>query len=201
MNTRISDAGLKHLKGLAKLASLYLNGTQVTDMDLQHLNGMTKLRLLGLDQTQVSDTGLEHLKGLTTLARIYLQKTKVTPQGVADFQRALPKCDITWDDPSKSDRTAAEWVLGIRGTIETETDRFIGDVRLPKEPIQIVKIYLAGNPQVTDDNLNHLNGLTNLKELSLARTNITDAGLEQLKGLTNLTILHTSSTFESVTQA
>ena len=46
-----------------------------------------------------------------------------------------------------------------------------------------------GNTQVTDAQLEHLKGLSNLQALVLDRTQVTDAGLEHLKGLTNLQTL------------
>ena len=51
---------------------------------------------------------------------------------------------------------------------------------------------LAVKSSVTDAELVHLKGLTNLKSLSLYKTQITDAGLVHLKGLTKLTSLNLS---------
>jgi Leucine-rich repeat (LRR) protein len=36
-NTKMTDAGLVHLKALTQLKSLYLSGSQVTDAGLEHL--------------------------------------------------------------------------------------------------------------------------------------------------------------------
>ncbi len=40
---------------------------KVTDAGLKHLKGLTNLQSLDLGQTQVTDAGLEPLKGLTQL--------------------------------------------------------------------------------------------------------------------------------------
>ena len=48
--TKVSDAGLEHLKGL-RLAGLYLDGTTVTDAGLEHLTRMTNLKFLSLSWT------------------------------------------------------------------------------------------------------------------------------------------------------
>ena len=45
----------------------WLDGTKVTDAGLEHLKGLTQLHKLGLNNTKVSDAGLEHLNGLTQL--------------------------------------------------------------------------------------------------------------------------------------
>ena len=62
-------------------------GTKVSDAGLKHLKGLTQLRRLDLDRTKVSDAGLEHLKGLTQLRRLDLGDTKVTDAGVKKLQR------------------------------------------------------------------------------------------------------------------
>ena len=65
----MTDAGLKHLKGLKNLQSLNLSHpeqTEVTDVGLQYLQGLENLQSLILnDNEKITDAGLEHLKGLS----------------------------------------------------------------------------------------------------------------------------------------
>jgi hypothetical protein len=89
------DTGLKHLRGLTQLQSLWLYHTKVTDEGLEHLEGLTKVQKLYLSHTQVTDVGLEHLKGMTQLRRLYLGGTQVTDEGVKRLQQALPRCKIS----------------------------------------------------------------------------------------------------------
>ena len=95
LGSQVTDAGLKHLKGLTKLRELYLSGTQVTDAGLEHLKGLTGLNHLNLDNTKVTDAGLEHLKGLSNLRSLSLGRTPVTGAGVNELKKALPKCHVT----------------------------------------------------------------------------------------------------------
>ena len=223
LGARVSDAGLVHLKGLTQLTLLNLNGTKVTDAGLVHLKGLTKLTRLNLGQaespgllvsdaglehlkgltnltelflarTTVSDAGLEHLRGLTKLTRLNLKGTKVTAQGIAELKKALPNCDITWDDPSASkpdpDRAAAEWVLGIGGTIQTEeAGTFFTLAKLPEGPLHVNRVELNYKEQVKDEDLQRLKSLTKLRHLSLVGTPISNAGIAHLKGMTGLTKL------------
>jgi hypothetical protein len=53
---------------------------------------------------------------------------------------------------------------------------------------------LPSNPGFGDDGATHFEGLTNLRALSLHRTQITDAGLKHLEGLTNLAFLFLADT-------
>ena len=69
-NTRVSDAGLKYLKGLSHLHDLYLHDTRVSDTGLVQLQELGELQWLGFDKTYVTRTGMDN------------------------FARALPKCGI-----------------------------------------------------------------------------------------------------------
>jgi len=69
-------------------------GTGVTDAGLEHLRGMAKLNVLNLFGTKVTDAGLGYIKGLNQLQRLDLRRTKVTDAGVKTLQQALPNCKI-----------------------------------------------------------------------------------------------------------
>jgi Leucine-rich repeat (LRR) protein len=85
-STQVTDAGLEHLRGLTQLRELQLTNTQVTDAGLGHLRGLTQLQWLSLDRTQVTDAGLEHLRGLTQLQQLYLDNTQVADAGLEHLQ-------------------------------------------------------------------------------------------------------------------
>ena len=60
-----------------------------------------------------------------------------------------------------------------------EIEKLGGKVRLNSEA-KVVAIKL-NSPQMTDDGLEHLKGLTNLKLLFLEETKVTDAGVAELQ--------------------
>ena len=66
----------------------------VTDAGLVHLKGLARLEKLDLTNTQITDAGLVHLKGLTKLQRLNFWDTQVTYEGVKKLQKALPNCEI-----------------------------------------------------------------------------------------------------------
>jgi Leucine-rich repeat (LRR) protein len=84
--TRVTDAGLMHLGQLTSLRALYLAGTEVTDAGLAALRPLTKLRELGLRGTEVTDAGLIHLRGLNDLRVLDLRGTRVTGTGLAPLK-------------------------------------------------------------------------------------------------------------------
>jgi hypothetical protein len=69
-NTRVTDAGLKHLKEMTDLQTLHLGRTKVTDAGLEHLKGMTRLKHLDLRNTQVTEAGANGLKQALPNVRI-----------------------------------------------------------------------------------------------------------------------------------
>ena len=81
-DTKVTDVGLEHLKGLTRLQRLDLNGTKVTDAGLEHLSGLIQLEAINLEGTKITDTGLEHLKQLKQLHTLILSNTKVTDAGL-----------------------------------------------------------------------------------------------------------------------
>jgi hypothetical protein len=49
---------------------------------------------VSLNGTQISDAGLKELAALQQLQTLWLSGTQVTTNGVAELQKALPKCKI-----------------------------------------------------------------------------------------------------------
>ncbi|MCH8922564.1 MAG: hypothetical protein IIA67_05390 [Planctomycetes bacterium] len=92
--SKITNAGLVHLRGLTKLRQLHLEKTAVGDEGIAHLKGLAELEYLNLYATKVTDKSLEHLRGLKKLRRLYLWQTDVTDKGVARLEKALPELKI-----------------------------------------------------------------------------------------------------------
>ena len=66
--TKITDAGLICLEGLARLRTLDLGYTDVTDDGLRHIAGLTQIEDLRLDGTLVGGgNGLRYLRGMRGL--------------------------------------------------------------------------------------------------------------------------------------
>jgi internalin A len=99
----VSDAGLAHLHGLARLRELDLSNSSITDAGLVHLKGMTSLRQLNLSRTRITDAGLVHVRGLTSLERLGLRGTDVGTAGVVYLKeltnlRLLDLCGTDVDE-------------------------------------------------------------------------------------------------------
>ena len=98
--TRVTDVGLRHLKGLTSLTHLAMgyHGARpdITDAGLANLAGMQKLETLIIVNCPVTDAGLENIKKLTGLKRVRLERIDVTEAGVASLKSALPNCNVEY---------------------------------------------------------------------------------------------------------
>jgi hypothetical protein len=94
---------------MTQLRYLDLHNTKITDAGMVHLKGLTQLTGLSLWGTKVTDAGLANLRGLSQLRDIDLNGTEVTDAGAKDLEKALPKvkiwrafdADRTKDAPTK----------------------------------------------------------------------------------------------------
>ena len=93
-DTKITSAGLVHLKGLAKLTRLHLERTNVGDEGIANLTKLTTLEYLNLYGTKITDKSLDHLAGLKNLRQLYVWQTDVTDAGIAKFKKALPAVSV-----------------------------------------------------------------------------------------------------------
>ena len=78
-----------------------LSNTKVSDAGLQHLKGWDSLEQLVLEDLPITDEGLKPLGGVKNLTWIFLQNTKVSAEGVKKLAKALPNCKIEWEDPNR----------------------------------------------------------------------------------------------------
>ena len=72
----MSDAGLAHLHGMAKLQTLDLRKTEVTDAGLTHLKSLTQLLSLELAGARVTDAGVAQLKTRCRTAMFFVEMSR-----------------------------------------------------------------------------------------------------------------------------
>jgi hypothetical protein len=75
---RVTNAGLVHLQGLARLTDLSLSGTKTTGAGIKHLQGLTRLQSLSLRCMNIQDADLPLLKVFPALRYLSLRGTAVT---------------------------------------------------------------------------------------------------------------------------
>jgi hypothetical protein len=110
---------LKDLAELTNLRALYLFYMPVSDVDLQHIASLKNLQVLDLSDTHLTDAWIKELGRLKELRWLNLRTAGVTAKGVAELQKALPKCTILTDDsagaglPEEERSTNKEKIVGV----------------------------------------------------------------------------------------
>ena len=193
----ITEAGLAHLKGPAKLQRLSLCSTQTNDASLAQLAGLTELEELLLSSNRITDAGLVHLNAMTKLRKLNLMHASavasgvwITDAGIAQLAGLKELRILEIDDIKVTERGLKQLsgltkleILGLRsGTVD---DRALGQVTAFRN---LTNLGLH-DTAVTDAGLNQLASLSQLQSLGLSSDVITDDGLANLKPLTRLSYL------------
>jgi hypothetical protein len=101
--SKVSSAGLPHLRRLFKLYMLHLDGTQVGDEGLASLSRLRGLGVLSLDHTRITDAGLAQLEKLPNLERLFLNGTAVTDAGLVHLSKLTKLKELSLVDTKISD--------------------------------------------------------------------------------------------------
>ena len=97
-NAKVTDAGVVHLRGLTGLQGLDLSDTGITDAGLVHVGRLTGLRALHLSGTPITDAGLVHLRGLKNLRILGLAQTPITDAGLVHLDGLADLQDLALND-------------------------------------------------------------------------------------------------------
>lgn len=91
----LDDAGMKEIGRLPLVTSLYLPGAKFTSAGLAELRPLKLLATLTMhDCKGVDDSAIPVLKDFKLLRDLNLQRTGVTEAGIAELEKALPRCNI-----------------------------------------------------------------------------------------------------------
>ncbi len=92
---RFTNEGLKEVAAIKSLELLQVfNGGEVTDAGVKPLTALPKLASLDLSYCKITDASLKDLAAIKSLTLLTLTNTKVTDAGVAEFRKALPNCKV-----------------------------------------------------------------------------------------------------------
>jgi hypothetical protein len=92
----VTDEGVAHLTGLAKLKNLHLSGSQVTDEALHSLSQIAALETLSMQQNQFTDLALEYASRLPNLKSLIIDNgAKFTDEGMRPVSK-MSKLETLW---------------------------------------------------------------------------------------------------------
>ena len=75
---------------MVELETVSLAGTKITGAGLAHLKGFSRLRTLNVKRCDVADEDLARLEELKNLRMLYVKGCKVTKQGADSLKKKIP---------------------------------------------------------------------------------------------------------------
>ncbi len=197
-HTKITDLGLEHLRNLRNVIDLNcLFAEYITEDGIAHLSGWKNLERLNLRGTKATSKVFDHLAKLTALRELDLSSSQIDDEGFENLAE-LGKLENLAIGGNRLNGSALPF-LKLLPNLK----------KLDVSGIQRVDSGLWGLA-LTDGNLEHLGGLTQLTELDLSGANLADRGvdrpghpeaertelkdLSKLRGLVNLKKLDLSRT-------
>ncbi len=161
----LNDEGLEYISNLGKLTHLYIAGNNYTIKGLKNLSNLIKLKTLTLEWLPEGTKAIEIIASLPKLSFLELHTTDVTNEDMIPLKKSnLTKLNIGGKNITGD---ALEHV----GQIVTLENLMLGNVNTQK---------------ITDDSLKYIQGLPNLKRLTLKATEVTENGLANLEPLKSL---------------
>lgn len=192
----ITDGGLGHLRELTNLDRLWVYATPISNEGLIHIRQLKNLTSLNVGYTKVTEEGLDQILELENLTFLHIGGSKITDAGVARLKqlKALRYLDINGNpitDAGLAHLKELPQLMWMNLSATEITD--VGLIHL-KEMKKLTRLEFRKNKGLTDAGLIHLGEMNQLTGLFLEELNITDAGLISLKGLKNLTVLSLAGT-------
>lgn len=189
---KLKDGDLAPLQRLNNLRELFLDWNPLTGTGFVHLRALKKLQRLSLYATATTDDSLAPLYELPELERLVVHQTQVTgktfpkfitwPRWKVVYLRGGPPSSKELLPHLKTNHALEEIALNT-----SWTDEDLAHLATNKA-LQVLEIDDAQS--VTNRGLAYLSGLTNLRLLLLRKSQVTDDGLDHLLRLQNLRQFH-----------
>jgi len=197
LDAQLDSAGLDKLTRLADLSSLSVRRSPLTnDACLKHLRRFPKLTNLGLLEVGITDAGLAELAALTQLRLLDLRNCPQISNAGLQQLWSLPRLKVLRLAGYQIDDATLELIAGfdtlVGVTVEEAGISNAGLACLAKRPLE--EINLRRCYGVTDEGLQCLQCLSDLRQLCVHDIPLTGDGLKCLKGKDKLTRLKLNGT-------
>jgi F-box/leucine-rich repeat protein 14 len=180
VGTKIEDAGVEKLVGLADLTDLSLSGSgKITDAGLASIAKMTKLKRLNLRFCgELTSAGMVHLENLNELA---YAGVKMALKGKVKLEQLYLSGNALTDEsmPAVGELTRLKILVLARNSITAGGVKNFAGLR------QLEELTLS-NAKLDAESVGIIGQLLELKMLSLGATGLDDAGIANLVKLKKL---------------
>lgn len=194
LETKVTDAGLVHLKRLKNLETLNIIDRFITDEGLVHVAQIKTLTDLWIQLCPVTDAGLATISSLPALRHVHLSGIEMTADGLRYLSK-LPGLVDLYIMERRAGRLDLKY-LGLLTSLkelEIETRQPVNADSSAFQGMKHLEDLTLSGWRLTDQDLAHLANLDSLERLSLEGTDITDNGLKQLSKLKNLRYFYLDS--------
>jgi hypothetical protein len=182
---RLSDAAVRHLRRMPKLARLGLLEVGLTDRGLEQLAEINRLEMLDLRGcANISNGGLKHLAALGNLKTLRLGGQRIDDRSL-EICGTLPALTIIAVDEAAVTKAGLERLaalpleeLSLFRCYSIDDDALAALARLKK----LRRLSLRGIP-IGGEGLSHLSGLEALSDLRLNETGVDDQAIKHLLNL------------------
>lgn len=173
--TRITAAGISHLRNVRSVAWLKITNSPISDDGLQHLQTMPSLRSLAFKDVPITDDGSW---GFTGLGHLSIEGTRVSGSELARLQTLtslrLANCPVTEGGMASIGAMKNLYLLDVSETPITD------DMLVHLQSLDNLMSLKLRKTQLTGTGLQHLDQMAKLVSIDLSGSSITDAGLLQM---------------------
>jgi hypothetical protein len=184
--TKIGDAGLEHIAGIATLESLNVGNTLMTDVGLERLTSLTQLKELTMGGNELGDAGLQALRQMHSLTYLDLSGRQGTDKNVWTIAMTDTGLDavLMLTDLRELRFACVSIGVGIEGTrlgevsLLSVTPKWVDKIAaLPK----MERLKFQGCSRIGDESVKTFAAMKALKEVDLQGTSVTEKGAAALK--------------------
>jgi Leucine-rich repeat (LRR) protein len=188
----ITDMALAHLRGWKRLEVLNLRGVRLTSQAFEHLAQLTALRSLDISFTEIEDDGVEQLSSLIKLESLAIGGNRLSGSGLSSLKLlpALQRLDVGGMQRVDSGRwglALSEENLGRLAELTQLRALTLTGANLNDRRVDRPGNKLAERTELPD--ISRLRPLRNLEFLDLSRTPVTPGALTALQDLPKLSEL------------
>ncbi len=187
--TGVTDVSAELLSRIPTLRSATFSDTSVTGAGLQQMSRCTRLRSISLSGSTINDAAMQGLKEWPALKHIQVVRANITNESLQSLGaiRTLRGIDL-WE----AGRIDDEGVSHLRSLTDLESLHIL-NAPITDKTLRIcsswksLKFLRFNSPQITDEGMAALQGLTSLERVGLSCSSIQNlevlAALPQLKTL------------------
>ncbi|MDR3614185.1 MAG: hypothetical protein P4L53_11530 [Candidatus Obscuribacterales bacterium] len=179
----VNIAGINRLK-MSYLAMEDLDHS-ICDKAMQTLPECKDLVALHIDRSDVTDKGLSSFKSLPSIKYLYASGANLDGSFLKEPQKlkSLEDLNLIFNPLKSANLKYLSALPHLAELVLNQSNLSDSDLSNLAKCTQIKRLYLLGNPKITDKSLPLLRGLTNLEVLDVRGTSITFEGVLSLKTL------------------